>query len=171
MSATLPILHSLKDHLGTHLPDWSVELMPDDPSEYHLAHPVGAVLISYAGSKFDKVRPSARVTQTRTLHIVITVMSRNLHDDVGAIAVLDELRLLTVGYRPPDCGEMWLIEEQFDGVATGIWQYQLVLCADTVQVQRLHNQQKPVLTEVIARQKGQALDERLIHNQSQGDNP
>lgn len=161
MSITLQALHSIQQHLTENLPDWAVELMPDDPSNYHLAHPNGAILISYAGSKFDNPRPTQAITQSRSIHIVLTVICRHLHHDEGAIAVLDDLRLLLVGFHPPNCNPCYLIDEQFDGVAHNIWQYQLAVATETVQVQRCETVVKPVLTEVIARQKGEVLDSRL----------
>lgn len=161
MNITLGALKSIQQHLSENLPDWAIELMPDDPSDYHLAHPNGAVLISYAGSKFDSPRPTQAITQSRHIHVVCTVICRNLHHDEGAINVLDELRLLLVGFRPPHCNPCYLIDEQFDGVANNIWQYQLALCCESVQVQRCEPTVKPALVEVIARQKGDDLDPRL----------
>lgn len=161
MSATLPILTAIKTHLKAHLTDWDVELMPDAPDGYFLSHPNGAVLISYAASKFGKLRAADIVTQTRTVNIVLTVLSRSLHDDSGAINLLDNLRLQMVGFRPPDCGECYLIEEHFDGFETGVWQYQLILQTDTVQLQRTTNADLPKLVEVIKRRHGQPLDPRL----------
>lgn len=161
MNITLGALKSIQQHLSEHLPDWAIELMPDDPSDYHLAHPNGAVLISYAGSKFDSPRPTQAITQSRHIHVVCTVICRHLHHDEGAINVLDELRLLLVGFRPPHCNPCYLIDEQFDGVANNIWQYQLALCCESVQVQRCEPTVKPALVEVIARQKGDDLDPRL----------
>lgn len=161
MNITLGALKSIQQHLSENLPDWAIELMPDDPSDYHLAHPNGAVLISYAGSKFDSPRPTQAITQSRHIHVVCTVICRNLHHDEGAINVLDELRLLLVGFRPPHCNPCYLIDEQFDGVANNIWQYQLAICCESVQVQRCEPTVKPTLIEVIARQKGDDLDPRL----------
>lgn len=137
MSATLPILLAFKARLNARFPDWDVQLMPEDIKSYFLAHPHGGILISYAGSTFGDPRPTTAITQTRKLNIVFTVLSRDLHNDYGALALLDELRLALVGFAPPNCSASWLIEEQFDEQQSGIWIYQLVLATDTVQVQQL----------------------------------
>lgn len=138
MSATQPILNALETHLKDALPEWEVALFPNQPDTYHLSHINGAVLISYLASKFDKPRPTSAVTQTRHIQVALTVLTRDLHDDVGALNLLDQLRLLIVGFRPPNCSECWLIDEFFNGSdeETGIWQYQLILQCDTVQVQQ-----------------------------------
>lgn len=163
MSATLPILQAFKDRLNAHFPDWDCQLMPDDPSNYFLSHPNGAILISYAGSTFGEVRPSGAITQARTLSVVLTVMSRNLYNDFGAITLLDNLRLSLVGFRPPSCSECYLKEEHFDEQESGIWVYQLVIETQTMQVQQCEQavESKPKFASLVARQKGEALDPRL----------
>ncbi|GAB1669949.1 Gp37 family protein [Mannheimia haemolytica] len=137
MSATQPILEDICQHLRQALPEWEVELFPNDPSTYHLSHINGAVLISYLASKFEKPRTTQAVLQVRHVQIALTVLTRDLHNDVGALDLLDKLRLLVVGFKPQNCGECWLIDEFFNGSSeeTGLWQYQLILQTETQQVQ------------------------------------
>ncbi|QIW15851.1 hypothetical protein A4G20_05650 [Pasteurellaceae bacterium RH1A] len=164
MSATQPILSALEQHLKAALPEWEVELFPNDPATYHLSHINGAVLISYLASKFDKPRPTARVTQTRHLQLALTVITRDLHSDEGALALLDQLRLLVVGFRPPDCGECYLVDEFFDGKSeeSGVWQYQLILQTETIQVQQLQAvENQPKFANLIARTSYQPLNPGL----------
>ena len=166
MSATLPILTAIQQHLSEALPDWQVELMPDNPSDYYLAHPNGVVLIGYVGSTFGKLRASDIISQSRTVRIMLTVISRNLHNDNGALLLLDQLRRLMVGFQPPNCTEYYLISEQFDSEESGVWQYQLVLQVDTVQVQQTKTQDLQKLVEVITRRNGQPLDPRLTKKET-----
>ncbi|AEC17642.1 Gp37 protein [Gallibacterium anatis UMN179] len=161
MSATLPILTAIQQQLTAALPDWQVELMPDDPSDYYLAHPNGAVLIGYVGSTFGALRASDVVSQTRKLRLMLTVISRNLHNDNGALAVLDQLRLSIAGFQPPNCGKCYLISEQFNDEESGIWQYQLQFEVETVQLEQLNPQHKPKFVEAILRRQGQPLDKKL----------
>lgn len=166
MSATLPILTAIQQHLSDALPDWLVELMPDNPSDYYLAHPNGVVLVGYVGSTFGKLRATDIVSQSRTVRIMLTVISRNLHNDNGALLLLDQIRLLIVGFQPPNCSECYLISEQFDSEESGVWQYQLVLQVDTVQVQQTKTQDLQKLVEVITRRKGRPLDPRLTKKET-----
>lgn len=165
MSATLPILNAFKQRLNEQCPDWDIQLMPDIPSDFYLAHPVGAVLISYAGSKFQPPRSTSAITQTRTLNIVLTVVSRNLHNDEGAIEMLDRLRLAVVGFSAPSCDPAWLLEEQFDEQESGVWIYQLVVATQTVQVEQRqvadNAEPKSPFKQLIPRYHQAPLDERL----------
>lgn len=161
MSATLPILNAFKDRLNEQFPDWAIELMPDEPEGYYLSHPNGAILISYAGSKFGAVRPTDAVIQTRTVHIVLTVISRHLHNDFGAVELLDSLRLAIVGFRPPNSQGCYLVDEQFDDHTNGIWIYQLAAACETVQVEQQAVKNSPKFANLIPRQDGQPLSPQL----------
>lgn len=161
MSSTLPILTDIQAHLQAHITDWAIELTPDNPEEYFLAHPNGAVLIGFAGSRFNVRRASDIVVQGRELHIVLTILCRHLHHDHGALALLDTLRLLIVGFKPANCSECFLLEEQFDGVSQQIWQYQLALRTDTMQVQQTFDNTQPHFQRVITRQQSEPLNSEL----------
>nr|WP_101766769.1 Gp37 family protein [Pasteurella multocida] len=109
MSATLPILNAFKDRLKTRFAEWDVQLMPENIESYFLAHPNGGILISYAGSTFGEPRSTAEITQTRKVHIVLTVLSRDLHNDHGALQLLDDLRLdVTVLFHQVVLNVGWL---------------------------------------------------------------
>lgn len=138
MSATQPILEDIRQLFAENLPEWDVELFPNQPDTYHLSHINGAVLISYLASKFEKPRATQAVTQVRHVQIALTVLTRDLHNDVGALDLLDQLRLLIVGFRPENCGECWLVDEFFNGSdeETGIWQYQLIVQCETQQIEQ-----------------------------------
>lgn len=129
MSATLPILKAIVTHLSNQCPDWAVELMPNSPSQYYLSHPNGAVLVSYVQGKFDHPSTLASVVQRRELTFVLTVISRDLHNDFGAVALLDTLRDALTGFQPPNCSPCWIVSEAYTGTdeETGIWVYELLI--------------------------------------------
>lgn len=139
MTATLPILNAIVTHLSEQCPDWAVELIPNNPRQYYLSHPNGAVLVSYLGSTYETARPTLGIVQKREVTIGLTVLSRDLHDEFGAIALLDSLRLATAGFIPPNCYALELVEERYTGAdeETGIWVYELVLKTHTQQVEKL----------------------------------
>lgn len=159
MSATQPILEDVCNHLKAALPEWEVALFPNDPSTYHLSHINGAVLISYLASKFEKPRTTQAVLQVRHVQIALTVLTRDLHNDEGALDLLDKLRLLVVGFKPQNCGECWLIDEFFNGSSeeTGLWQYQLILQTETHQVQKVEQTDLPKFVTAHLRRQDQPV--------------
>ncbi|MDH2924544.1 Gp37 protein [Nicoletella semolina] len=172
MASTQAILTAIEQHLKIHLPDWQIELFPNDPDSYYLSHPHGAVLISYLGSKFESPRPTQHIIQNRHIQVALTVLTRHLHDDEGALNLLDSLHLAVVGFRPPDCNPCWLVDEFNNGQQqeTGIWQYQLIIQADTVQVEQCQAvSSTPKFVNLMARDVGSPLDKRLKMNAPKGD--
>ena len=99
----LPVLDAVLAQLREKLPQLQVEYFPEKPAEYRLNHPVGALLVSYAGSRFDKPNDIGAVLQTQTIQLCVTVVFRQLNGKRGAIDVLDAVRRILGGYTPPNC--------------------------------------------------------------------
>ncbi len=137
MSATLPILTALQNHLQTALPGYEVALFPDRPEAYRFIHPKGAVLIGYQGSKFTRLESLGMMAQQRDITLNLTVFGRGLHHDGAALDLLDALRLALVGYTPPNCLPCHLLAEVFLSEDAGAWQYQLTAQTETQQVEQI----------------------------------
>ena len=132
---TLPIIDSVVERLKEKLPNVAAEYFPEEPKNYRLNHPVGALLVSFPGSVFGlppasgqnaaqlpgRVRP-----QEREVGLRITVVLRQLNGRNGAIDVLDDVRDALRGFRPPGCrSDLAYLGEQFLGQLDGLWQYAL----------------------------------------------
>lgn len=141
MAATLPILESIRERLFEQIDRCEVELFPDDIANYYVKNEYGAILVQYAGSKFESIDSSDIIQQRRAVHIAITVIARSQHNDFGALELLDKVRLALVGFRPTNCTACHLQSEEFTGEAEGLWQYQLLLKTETWQIQCLAEQQ------------------------------
>lgn len=161
MAATLPILRDISSHLQTALPDAEVKLFPDNPAQYRFIHPKGAVLVGYQGSSFGKVSGLGTVAQERVLTLHLTVFGRGVHNDAGALELLDRLRLALAGYAPPHCNPIHLLREDFQSEEGGIWQYALKAATETQQVQQCAPDTRPVLTAARYRRTGQDLEPDL----------
>ena len=166
MSATLPILTALRTHLQAALPAYEVALFPDRPDGYRFIHPKGAVLIGYQGSKFTKLEALGMIAQQRDVTLSLTIMGVGWHSDEGTLAILDEVRLAIVGYRPPNCQMCHLIHEQFLSEDAGAWQYELLVQTETQQVQQITEPNLPKLTSVYTRQSTDPLNPDLTPSQN-----
>lgn len=145
MAATLSILQDIAGYLKTALPDIEVRLFPDRPETYRFVHPTGAVLVGYQGSQFAKPHDVGAVVQQRTLNLYLTVFGRGVHNDAGALDLLDRLRLALTGRKPLHCTPIHLVSEAFLSEAGGVWQYELRLAAETQQVQQCPPDSRPKL--------------------------
>ncbi|MDH2927352.1 hypothetical protein FW755_03190 [Lonepinella koalarum] len=151
MSATLPILTSIQQRLLDTTSQFAVELFPDDVDNYYLKDEVGAVLVQYAGSKFESLDSVDIVQQRRAVQIALTVIARSQHNDQGALDILDQIRLSLTGFRPTNCTPCHLISEQFIGEDSGLWQYQLLIHTESWQVERVQPQDLPKFTTALYR--------------------
>lgn len=153
MSATLPILQSIRDHIEQKTTSFSIELFPDDLEHYNLLDPFGAVLVQYAGSKFESLDSTDIIQQRRKVLVALTVIARSQHDDTGALEMLDQLRLAIVGFKPTNCTACSLVNEEFAGEDNGLWQYQLIIQTETWQVEDRQPQDLPTFTAARYRRK------------------
>lgn len=135
MSATQPILESVRQRLQKALPDVAVELFPDKPEGYRFMHPKGAVLVAFQTSRFKKLEDIGFVVQERQLVLYFTVFSRSLHGESGGLYLLDALRLALAGFSPADGSPCHLLDDGFLNESSGTWQHYLRAQTETTQVQ------------------------------------
>lgn len=161
MSATTPILNSVRARLQAALPHVVVELFPDNPASYRFMHPLGAVLIAYEGSKFKRLEDIGMVVQERHITLHMTVFSRSLHGESGGHVLLDALRLAVAGFAPTACTPCHLIDDGFLSENGGTWQHFLRVQTETEQVQVSNEQDLPKFIQARLRHVGDALDNDL----------
>lgn len=153
MSATLPILESVQERLLRQIDRFTVELFPEDLDSYYLKDEDGAILVQYAGSKFDSLDSVDLIQQRRLVHIALTIIARSQHNDSGALEILDKVRLAMVGFKPTNCTACHLISEEFAGEAAGLWQYQLIIRTETWQVEAREQADLPKFASLHLRRK------------------
>lgn len=145
----LPVIDAVVNRLREKLPTLAVEYFPEKPTEYRLNHPTGALLVSYAGSRFDKPNDTGAVIQSQTIQLCVSVVFRQLNGKEGAVAVLDVVRRLLGGYTPPNCRRrIWLTREVFIGEVKGLWQYALDFATESLFVEDSDLPSGPLLTIV-----------------------
>lgn len=148
MATTMEIINATELRLRAKLPSLAVEYFPEKPGDYRLNHPKGALLISYAGSRYDETKDISYVAQPRALRLAITVMMRQLHGRNGAVEAVDLVRRALLGWRPPDCRKAQITADKYLGETAGIWQYAVDFTAQSMVVEDTEvNTEKP-LTKV-----------------------
>ncbi|ATF75289.1 Gp37 family protein [Pasteurella multocida] len=155
MSATLPILESVRKRIEDKTERFAIELFPDDLEHYNLTDEFGAVLVQYAGSKFESIDSVDIIQQRRMVMIALTIIARSQHDDHGAVDMLDQIRLAVVGFKPTNCTACSLVSEEFAGEADGLWQYQLMVQTETWQVELREPENLPKFNTALYRRADQ----------------
>ena len=62
--------------------------------------------------------------------------------------MLDRVRALLVGFRPPDCGKLHMRSERFAGQASRLWWYELTLTCSGLLVEAMETEDEPKLTDI-----------------------
>lgn len=105
------IIGQLQQFLGASLGRQMIEIahFPDRPKLYELRHPIGAALVCYAGSTYEKIDDIGHVIQDREMLWDIGVLMRDLGwayggpssgMSPGAYQVIDLIRQALLGFRP-----------------------------------------------------------------------
>lgn len=121
---TLALIEQVQAHLKPKL-DVLVEFFPERPADYRLNHPKGAVLIAYGGTRFDASNDISLVRQHCTIGLSLTMVVHQLNGKTGALALLDKVRSLMIGFKPKGYHKIKLMGERFASEDKGIWQYVL----------------------------------------------
>ncbi|MGD9610704.1 MAG: Gp37 family protein [Desulfovibrionaceae bacterium] len=122
--------------LAAALPDLAVQPFPDNPDNYRLTHPSGAVLVGYGGGRFGGPSVLAGAAQTQYLEYQLVVKTRSLRTHVGAYAVLSAIRL-AVSNRGIKGARFYPTRERFEDVSNGVWTYTAVYAADVPWVSQV----------------------------------
>ncbi|SDU58415.1 Gp37 family protein [Pseudomonas mandelii] len=113
-----------------------VELFPENPLQYRLNHPRGAVLLAYGKSTFGTSESTDAIVQARHVVLRLTLIFRQLNGTTGVVSYLDRLRSCLTGWYPPNADQACRpISEQFIGHQNGVWQYAQDFATRTTQLQ------------------------------------
>lgn len=126
------IVQKLTTDIGLATAD--IRSFPDDPREYTLTHPGGALLVRYDQSIFPDPEPNRRsfLIQDDVRHQwIITVMAKNLklkNAHQGIYGLIESVRASLSGYTitsQPDFSILWPTGIRFVFENNGQWVYQI----------------------------------------------
>ncbi|WP_416739230.1 Gp37 family protein [Pseudomonas sp. NFX71] len=136
------MLARLQHHFANEL---MVELFPENPIQYRLNHPRGAVLLAYGKSTFSGSHSTDATFQARNLVLRLTLVFRQLNGVAGVISYLDRIRTCLTGWHPPQCDQACRpISEQFIGHINGVWQYAQDFATRATQLQTMPLEEGPI---------------------------
>ncbi|MDZ7887748.1 MAG: Gp37 family protein [Pseudomonas sp.] len=139
------IVGRLKTAFGAEL---GVELFPENPTQFRLNHPRGAVLVAFGKSTFGGSEATDAMFQERNLVISLTLVFRQLNGKDGAVSYLDRIRDTLTGWWPPHCDQaLRPVSERFIGHLQGVWQYGLDIATRATQLQTMALDSGPLLTQ------------------------
>ncbi len=126
MAATVQQIETaILTKLRAAIPALSIEPYPENPAEYELLHPLGAVLVQYDGSTYGPNQTvNAAVVQRSTLRFAVVLVMRNLRDQGGCYDMLAAIRAALSGLViPGTLTALTCLSESFSTEADGVWIY------------------------------------------------
>ena len=125
-----------------------VEAFPDDPDEYRLNHPLGALLVRYHGSKFGPLLDTDLVVQDRAMAVEVTLVFRSLNGKEGIYTYLEAVRLALAGFKPPAFAKLKPIGEEFLSQGGGEWRYAIDFATTTTVIEEGEPDLDPLSTRI-----------------------
>lgn len=139
------IVGRLKTAFGAEL---GVELFPENPAQFRLNHPRGAVLVAYGRSTFGDSEATDAMFQQRNLVFRLTLVFRQLNGRDGVTSYLDRVRDNLAGWYAPHCDMACRpVAEHFIGHLQGVWQYGLDIATRATQLQTMAPDSGPLLSQ------------------------
>jgi hypothetical protein len=124
--AILTIENDIITQLQSSITDLKIECYPENPAEYKLLHPKGAVLVRFQGASYSKPTETVFIQQDVSLEFNITLMVKGLRDKNGAYNYIDSIISALTGHNG-----MYPTKVAFLTEEAGIWRYSIIFTVPT----------------------------------------
>ena len=122
-SPTQDLSDQVLERIGALLPGIDVARYPGRPQDYRLAHPQGAVLLSYPGAQGGGARLERGGETWLNLNLGLVLINRSLWEADGVLDHLDRLRAGLHGWQPTGSLPLSFQSERLLEANGGIWWY------------------------------------------------
>lgn len=137
MNETVVILQDIQKHLQHQLKNTKVEIYPQNPKNWRFQNAGNAVLIGFNQANFANSIATDLMVQERTIELELIIIARSLHNELGALAVLDDVRQKIIGFKPVNAQPIAINSESFLLEEAGAWFYKLNIQTQTQQIQTI----------------------------------
>jgi hypothetical protein len=117
------IENAIIERLKGKITDLKTEGFPENPDEYKLTHPKGAILVGYYGSDFSEPFSDEDVMQDEDMQFGMEIQIRGLRHKNGAYKAIKRIRRALQGFEIDGCKAMRPKAIKFVSQETGIWTY------------------------------------------------
>lgn len=110
---------------------------PSKHDDFGKAYPNGVCLIAYEKATWTKPEVTDIIEQEQVDTWTISVGLKNLRSHKGIYQVLKAIRMLLTGFCPPNCNQMYLLDEGFVQLdpKSRIWEYQVKFGCPSLHIQ------------------------------------
>lgn len=126
---------SIIDRLSTKFSNLSVQAFPDNPEEFFLDAPIGALLVRYTNAKYSPTNNSGNCIHEKTANVEVNLIFRRLDGMEGVYYHLDAVRTALSGFAPPAWKKLRVLGEEFVNQQSGLWRYAMDFSTATMVVE------------------------------------
>ena len=144
----LEIEKAIINRLKSKIQGLEIDSFPEKPAEYRLLHAKGALLVRYGGCSYTERLATDFIVQDRKINFEVNVVMRHLTSHEGVYAYLDAVRIALTGFRPPHCGKMYPVREEFLTEEAGIWHYVVTFSMNTKAVEAAEDEAAILLKKI-----------------------
>ncbi len=118
--------------LISQITDLKIEGFPDDPEDYRLNHPIGAILVQYQGTKYSSPEEYNVIIQGSCITtFAISLFTKNLRTNSGAYGYLENIKTALTGLIIPGQSRLYPTEDGFLGLKDGAFHYGITFALRT----------------------------------------
>jgi len=109
--------------------------LPNKPAEWAEANANGVITLKWEKDDFQRPAGMGEIIQKLEMLWRLDIRLKNLRDQSGCWAVMQEITKLLLGFKPPQCDGLYLRSREFLGELEGIWVCEAVFAAPTYVVE------------------------------------
>jgi hypothetical protein len=126
---------------------------PENQNEFERPFTTGKISVGYKGSKWEKPKSTAEISQDEEVMFELAIQSRKLRGSKGIYAIKKLLIQVLVGFQPTDCDRLYCKESGVTGLPEvfkdGVWTYSLIVCARNVTVEDFEEDLSVIMSQFI----------------------
>lgn len=124
--------NAVLDRLKDRVPQLQIEAFPDDPANYQLLHPLGALLVRFFGEGFSDPKPTGPVIQAEKMEFEVVIVARHLRTHQGIYAYIGLVKAALTGKFDLALPRAYLTRVRFVSVNSGVWQYSVTFAFNSI---------------------------------------
>lgn len=109
---------------------------PENQNDFKRTVNGARVTVGYVGSEFAKVSSTAQIRQEETPKFEVAIQARKLRGNGGLYSVIEAIRTLLIGFRPPHCERMRVMEIGLVDYVDSVFTYSIVFGATSLAVEQ-----------------------------------
>lgn len=114
---------------------FQVAHLPDNDADYIKAVQKQIVFVAYTGSTSPGLTSTNPVIQERKVQFAVECFSRMLYGENGISVVADNVEKSLVGFKPLNCGRLYLVKDDIIRGQDHIWTHSFQFECTTILVQ------------------------------------